>query len=199
MTHKRLKRLFTAAVLAMAMGNASAATITGMLGLNGSWQPMSGGVPSTVGDAKGIAFQTQSIGTATGDFITLLSGPAVVTMNGFDFNPVLAPNPVTLWSAGDFAFTMTSVNIELQTSIPNVGDFLILSGLGYITGIGFENTVADWIFSSQGGEGTDTFTWSSNSTAVVPLPPAAWLFGGALVGLVAVGRRRQGTSVRTPG
>lgn len=49
----------------------------------------------------------------------------------------------------------------------------------------------------------DTFsgqwTLASNGTlsyvAPVPLPPAVWLLGSALVGLVGVGRRRSGTAV----
>ncbi len=64
-------------------------------------------------------------------------------------------------------------------------------GLDPNTGNTMINTFSgQWTLASNG-----TLSYAASAPAPVPLPPAVWLLGSALVGLVGVGRRRTGTAV----
>jgi MYXO-CTERM domain-containing protein len=47
-----------------------------------------------------------------------------------------------------------------------------------------------FLITYQGGTGND-IVLNVASVSAVPIPPAGWLFGAGLVGLIAVSRRRK--------
>jgi VPDSG-CTERM motif len=83
-----------------------------------------------------------------------------------------------LWSVGGFTFDLTSATVVMQTA-----EFLNISGVGTISGNGFEDTTARWAFTVQnaGGGTGDFFSFSGNvSTHGVP-------DGGSAVALLGIG------------
>jgi hypothetical protein len=96
-------------------------------------------------------------------------------------------------------FSLTLINLTTSTTVganntpvANVTQLSVqLSGVPFIFGDNYELIV------SATASGTDTFPVSIdgnitvNAVNPVPLPPAAWLFGTALVGLGILARRRR--------
>jgi hypothetical protein len=164
--------------------NANAALIDGTIELAGGWTPIDSVAAATsIGVATGIDFtgDTSVVVASSGDLS--LTPYTFASMIDFQFNP-LTPNPVNVWSAGGFTFSMDSVTITTQNP-----SYLVLSGSGTISGNGFNPTPGTWEFSGQTASNI-TFSWSSSNVTVVPVPAAVWLFGSGLLGLVAVGRRK---------
>ncbi len=171
----------------MAASPAKAVLVDGSISLSGGFGPVDASLlPTTLGAATGIAFVgSASVDQATGDFAGLPG--AAVTTTDFQFDPALAPNPVNLWTVGSFTFTMDSLSVIYHDAY-----FLLLSGTGLLTAPGYEPTPGAWRLSSQTVD-QNTFTWSSStaSTAVVPVPAAVWLFGSGLIGIAGIARRRK--------
>lgn len=165
--------------------SANAALVSGDISLTGGFTPVDASqLPTNLGAATGIDFSSfATVGSATADF----AGTAghLATMGDFQFSPTLAPNPVSVWAVDGFMFDMTSVNVVFQNS-----NFLLLSGSGTVSGNGFDATQGIWNFSGQTATQI-TFSWSSSSATVVPVPAAAWLFGSGLLGLVGIARRKN--------
>jgi hypothetical protein len=87
-------------------------------------------------------------------------------------------NTPGLWSVGGFTFDLTSATVVMQTA-----EFLNISGVGTLSGNGFEDTTARWAFTVQnaGGGTGDFFSFSGNvSTQGVP-------DGGSAVALLGIG------------
>ncbi|MBA3573092.1 MAG: VPDSG-CTERM sorting domain-containing protein [Pyrinomonadaceae bacterium] len=117
-------------------------------------------------------------GGATGDFSGIAAGTSAAMATPWIFNPSTATPG--LWSVGGFTFNLDSSNIENQTSMN-----LTISGLGFVTGNGFDDTPIDWLFTSQnaGGQNMQEFSFSANSNADgVPVPE-----GGSTVALLGLG------------
>ena len=97
------------------------------------------------------------------------------------------------WSDGE-TVSLTTTLIEIMPGVK------LAIGFGGIAGTDFTvGTDQTLTLDIQGWEATSQQVWLRVSVteldavagpAVVPLPAAAWLFGSALLGLVAVGRRR---------
>jgi len=112
--------------------------------------------------------------------------------------------------ADEWTFTLTdnlivSISVDANDSPPsfNISNFLVISDSPLIV---FSFQAADNRYSFDGVLPADTYTFdvtgvSSGSiggsyigtvgATLVPIPAAAWLFGSALLGLVAVGRRKN--------
>jgi len=170
----------------IASGTVNAAFIDGSVEITGAFVPIDNANNQVGLDvATGIDFTNNtgivvaSAGDLTMPFATM------ATMSDFQFSP-LAPNPVTLWSAGGFSFDMDAVVINSQ-SITN----LSLSGLGIVSGGGFDATGGTWEFTANTAEGSTTFSWSSSTVSAVPVPAAVWLFGSGLLGLIGIARRKK--------
>ena len=192
--------LFAATLLTMPLAS-MAVPIEGEIGFTGVVTPTcsSGANPCTYGpganDADGLDFGSNGaadgpfgVTFATGDFAADGLGFADVGfISDFQYDP-LNPSPVNpLWTiAGDttlFSFALETIAINLETP-----GFINLSGTGTISAAGFDDTMGNWTFSSDGtGAGTQ-FAWSS-TTVPVSEPGVLLLLGIAMLGLAA--RRRR--------
>jgi hypothetical protein len=186
-------RLFVISLfLFFSASNASAAFITGSIGFTGSYQIWDDDTSMTVtdfniGDTILVSDDTTVTGVVDGSFATagITAGDAV-THNDIPYNPTGSINDI--WSVG--GFTM-DINTMIVASIDTIdGNFITLTGDGSIssTNPSLETTPGTWIFSAN-TLGAN-LTWSSSST-VVPVPPAVWLFGSGLIGLVGIARRKN--------
>jgi len=85
-----------------------------------------------------------------------------------------------LWQIGGFTFDLTSSTVVSQSAT-----FLDVSGVGTISGNGFDPTPGTWSFNSTQADGSSnpTFSFQANSAAVPEASPLA-LFGMGVLGLI---------------
>ena len=167
---------------------ASAAPITGDIGMGGALLPSCGGVSGggcTMDIADGLDFTPNSalISFATGDFATagIVFGD-LATINDFGFDPFATVNP--LWTIAGFSFALESLTIVDQTST-----VLELRGSGTISADGFDDTLGFWSLSTDAASPNITFSWSS--TTVAPEPGILILMGMGLIGGLAARRLKR--------
>jgi hypothetical protein len=88
-----------------------------------------------------------------------------------------------LWSVGGFVFNLTSSTIVVQTA-----DFLSISGVGSVSGNGFDLTTANWNFSSQspGAGQPPVFSFSAATGAPPGGPGTGVPDGGETAALLGV-------------
>jgi len=102
------------------------------------------------------------------------------------FNPSTPTIP--LWSVGGFTFNLTSSTIVTQTNF-----FLNVTGVGTLSGAGFDTTPGTWSFtiSNALGKTSETFGFQSDTAAgLVPDGGAtAALLGFALAGVEMLRRK----------
>lgn len=176
-------------------GAANAAFINGSVEIVGAFVPVDDGSSQVGLDvATGIDFTNDAgiVVASAGDLSTLTFGTAAI-MSDFQFLPSLSPSPITLWLATDsnsdpFSFELEAVTVNSQSATN-----LSLSGTGTIFGApaGFDATPGTWELTANTADGSTTFSWSSSTVGVVPVPAAVWLFGSGLLGLVGIARRRS--------
>jgi hypothetical protein len=163
----------------------------------------SGPIAGTI-DFVGVAtFDTTSLATATrvdlwnssfvtqvgGAFASIAPGTNVTMGTPWVFNSgtpaATMPGPALsgLWSVGGFTFDLTQSTIVSQSST-----FLNVTGVGTISGNGFDATPGTWSFTSSRADGQDsqTFGFESNTAAV---PEAATVALFAIGGSVLAGGR----------
>jgi hypothetical protein len=173
MTTKLIAILTAGAAVAVALlaVSVNAAQINGGISFAGDYRPVdaANNVVSDLTLASWIRFGPDGI-----------IGPTVVTAGAGDFSSVpasstaviaspLAVNPAgilpsgALWSVGGFSLTLSSIS---ETGV--APDLMKLTGVGTITGPGFDPTPGTWIatFNTLGG----SFSWSFSSAAVPLLP-----------------------------
>lgn len=132
---------------------------------------------------------TETTGGNTGSFSGVTNNVPVTFFAPWNFNsgPIM-----NFWSfnspGGNFRFDLTASTISSQNSM-----FLTVSGTGFIRGTNsmgdsFTPTAGNWAFtiqdSSSGGGATFTFSFSADTSAVVPEGGSALALLG--IGLVAV-------------
>jgi hypothetical protein len=174
-----LKSAVVGALLTVAPLAASAATISGTIGITGTVN-MGTSVFAIGGNVD--LNDPGNVIIATGDFSVLptgLAGYGTVALTDISFAA-----PGVIWSAGAFTFTATSF-VNFVDEAVNKG----FTALGVMTAAGFDATTGIMSFTSQ--ELTSGATATFSSTTVVPLPAAGFLLFGALGGLGFVGRRRR--------
>ncbi len=126
---------------------------------------------------------------ATGSFATtVVMGDIASFPSLYQFNPSAPATP--LWTVGGFTFDLTSSTVVLQNS-----KFLVIEGVGTLTGNGFDATVGTWAFTSQQSDGSNrgSFSFSANNAAVPGQVPdggtTVALLGAALTGVAALRRK----------
>jgi hypothetical protein len=87
--------------------------------------------------------------------------------------------------------TFTSVPVNITGIVPD--DFLGFDVINFSAVSSFQDPVLLPINGILGGSSRE-FEWSGNYTftyTYVPVPPAVWLFGSGLIGLIGVARRKK--------
>lgn len=185
---KKFIYLLSGLAMLATTGIASAATINGSVQIVGTMETV-----GTLPNVTGIDFLTSGVSdwdvdNAQGDLAPMLGGN---TINGslkmFDFSFSDAAK-TTIWEYSkdphDFKFVTDSIS-NSQTD-----NFLSVTILGTLISSKFENTAAVFHFTTQLETGKVKASFSSGTSAV-PVPAAAWLFGSALFGAAAIGRRKS--------
>jgi hypothetical protein len=140
--------------------------------------------------AGGAIYDTMSLATATrvntfvdvsvmsrsGDFSGFVNmGDPVTMAMPWIFSPS-TPTP-SLWSVGGFTYDLMSSTVVLQNA-----DFLLIQGIGTISGNGFMATQGTWSFTSQSPSANGIFSFSAGSGNGNSVPD-----GGVTVGLLGIG------------
>lgn len=142
-----------------------------------------GGSP-TVSTAFGVA--------PTGSFDGTGGMAVTYVASGFQFAPILDPNPVNpLWTFSLDGLTY-SFNLQSVTSSVGVGPSLNLAGTGLLSITGdnspYDPTEADWSFSTT-GSGPSTFGFVAGNATVPDGGTTVLLLGLALAGMGVLGKR----------
>ena len=157
--------------------NAFAATMNGSLIVGGEYSATGG---ANLGDATTIDLSTVGANGGTGDVTgTIDMSTPAGTGSSASLTAFLPVN--TFFTVAGWTLDLSTLNVIQQS----VG-VLNLSGVGVLSGNGFDATDVDWSFSSQSA----TSYSMTVSNAVVPVPAAAWLLGSGLIGLASIARRR---------
>jgi hypothetical protein len=189
----KAKQGLLAIVLVVLASTASAAMIEGDIAFSGFHNP--GDITGSPGTTAGsIDFNFLELAVGTGDFAFLAP---VVSGNLFTSMPFSASGAITTI---DPLFTITSLDgvvsktvsfiLQSGTVFKNINagvETWSVTGSGIFTLDGFDNTPGDFVYTNQGNASTSFSAQAAVSE--VPLPAAVWLFGSALMGLVAVRRR----------
>ena len=148
-----------------------------------------------------VTFDTMSLNTATritnwntslvtrdtGDFSGIALGTHS-TMSAWTFSPSTATPG--LWTVGGFTFNLSSSAVVSQSAV-----FLNITGIGTISGNGFDPTPGLWSFTSSNSNGTNnaTFSFQTNTVAVPEGSTVALLATGsvALAALRHFGRKAK--------
>jgi hypothetical protein len=126
-----------------------------------------------------VTFDTMSLATATrvniwnssfvlqdsGSFSSIAPGTNVTMAAPWIFNPSTATP--ALWKVGGFTFDLTSASVAVQNA-----NFLNVTGLGTVSGNGFDPTPGVWSFSSSNSNGSNSTTFGFQATTD-PVPESS--------------------------
>ena len=178
MIKKYLATMLGAAVLVAAAATSQASLITGSVTFIGG---------ATLGDAANatttdLSAATQvkswvnpggvlSVDGILGTTITAGSTPVVFSLAPWKFS--YAGPTAKLWSAGGFDFFLETSTVYSQSS-----SFLNVTGMGYMVGNGYDQTMGTWSFTIPSGASNGKFSFAAASAAV---PEPSTVVAGALL------------------
>ena len=185
-TSRLAKLLCSVALLGLVSVKAHAGPIIGDLEYNGVVFP----TPIPLSTTTHLDFLSPSTFALGNGALAPLTGAGTLDLFDFDINPFAGStsSPVAVWAQlgvpGGFAFSLTSLVIEHQDD-----SFLALSGAGFFSAAGYDDTDAVWSLTMQDtGDPSPILTFSASSA--VPEPEMLTLFGLALLGLSLTKRVR---------
>lgn len=143
-------------------------------------QDSAGNVTTNLATAAGIKEWTISeVEEGSGSFDAVTNGTSVSFLKPWLFDPLAPAAP--LWKIDgpeNFTFHLTST-----TTIYKSPYFLAIRGNGLLSGDGYQDTPAEWWFTTQGVAAENKFTWSSTAISVPDGGSTVILLGGSLLGL----------------
>ncbi len=152
-------------------------------------QDSAGNVTTNLASAAGIKTWTLAeVEEGSGSFDTVVDGASVSFLQPWLLDPLVSSTP--LWKiAGPEDFTF---NLISSTTVYQSAHFLAIRGNGMLTGNGFQDTPAEWWFTTQGVAAGGKFTWSSGAVSVPDSGSTIILLGGSLLGLFGLRRHFKG-------
>jgi hypothetical protein len=153
-----------------------ATPMTGLLNMSGT-ATFNKSFATASGVTKFIGVRVD--GGNTGAFSNIALNTPVKTASNYLFSP--STSTTALWSVAGFTFDLLSSTVVQQNA-----NFLLISGIGTISGNGFNTTQGVWAFSSQsagGRKGSATFTFSTNNASVPDGGATVLLLGSGLLGV----------------
>jgi hypothetical protein len=126
-----------------------------------------------------------NVAGVSGSYVGIVSlGDQVTMATPWIFTP--STNTPGLWSVDGFTFNLTSSTVVTQNAT-----FLNITGVGTVSGNGFEVTNARWAFTVQnaGGGTGEFFSFSANTASVPDGGSAVALLGISLVAIEFVRRK----------
>lgn len=193
-TFMKQRSIVATALAAIALGSSvQAASVTGSInfssGAGGGVILQNAGGMATTNISEAIAIQLwllAQVDGRDGSFISVTGGDPVSMPSTWIFSPSTPLSPLwTIPGQDNFAFHLATATVELQQA-----GVLLISGTGTLTGAGFDDTPASWLFSTQGVAVDGKFSWSSSTTAIPEFGSTA-LFSAALLGTCLLRRRNQ--------
>ncbi|MGA2662230.1 MAG: VPDSG-CTERM sorting domain-containing protein [Verrucomicrobiota bacterium] len=192
MKWKTLKYVAGSAVMLGLALTVRAGPITGGISLSGSYTLNGSDLTATTFTGfSGVTVATGLLDSPTGSFAG--TGGDAVTMNGFQFKPFAASNPLWSFTAGGvtYDFLLNSLTSAIQTK-----SLVEVSGNGTLQITGHTDTSGTWTFLGTAAGGFFSFTSSNpaggspgDSAGVPDGGATAILLGGALCGLGLVRRK----------
>ncbi|WP_240910232.1 PEP-CTERM sorting domain-containing protein [Desulfopila sp. IMCC35008] len=170
--------------------------LEGGLSMTGLYTPVNaGGSEVSIELATGIDFgawlnnadNTFVVSGANGSFTSLIG--TIGNITDFQFVGYTYVEDVSLWSAGNLSFEMSSLTWD-KGSDGDSNDIHVY-GLGVMNRVGYDDTPGVWNFTGQGADEAN-FSWSASVAASpVPEPATMLLFGTGLAGLAGLARRKK--------
>jgi hypothetical protein len=124
-------------------------------------------------------------------FLNGITADYLAPIDGLGLSPL---QTATEASSGASYSTAAQGRYGIETGI---NDYQVPGGAAQVlyalTGNGTTGTVQSYIVGGASLSSSGQLVLTANSTTAVPLPPAVWLFGSGLLGLVGVSRRRKAT------
>lgn len=144
---------------------------------------------TNLGAAEGVMDWTfTEVEEGSGSFDIVPDGAMVTFLQPWLFDSPLSVGP--LWTiAGPQAFTF---NLTSSTTVFQNSRFLAVRGTGVLTGNGYQDTPAEWWFTTQGSAADNKFSWSSATVSVPDGGSTVILLGGSLLGLFGLRRLFKG-------
>ncbi len=177
--------MFLALPFGLCVGTASAALIgdTVECAVTGQFQPTCGlSNTAVVGPGPEFVFAEPDF---AGDLLTIDIGASSITIQTLDFFLGFDPGSSIILSDLDWV-GMTGAIVGIENFSTSGTNGIEASDVSFTANsITFDMSQSDWE-----GNGVGIAEWDLVTT-LVPVPPALWLFGSGLLGLVGIARRKK--------
>jgi len=176
----KFKHILIGSFISLLAFNVQAVPIEGSFDMGGGafLLDAQGDVTNNASQAAAINFNPNNfrVIAAEGDFTSNLHNIGRIKDLSFD---VFASPVEDFWVMGGFSFDLIDVTRGVSNDPTS---FLVLNGTGLISGAGYDDTAADWRYSST-TTGNGAFSWSASSSSQnIPEPTVLALLSVGLIG-----------------
>lgn len=184
---KNIIKMSVLAAVALALTQAvQAVPITGSIGFTGR---ATFDTTFAATATKVVNWVSPIVNGTSGSFTTVANGSAVNFAAPWSFASGTLP---AFWSVGGFTYNLASSYVQAQGGVPGSTGYVIVNGVGTVSGNGYSTTALDWSFTSQGPSVTqnpETFTFSASASSVPDAGTTSVLLGSCLFGMAFLKRK----------
>jgi hypothetical protein len=169
-----------------------ATAITGSIGFSGIGVTLDNSSASTA--TAVTSWIAPVVSGDAGSFAVVANNTPAVFTAPWNFNTGSSVNP--FWAVGGFTFNLLSSSIVSQGGTAGVNGFVVVSGVGVVSGNSFDPTAMTWSFTTQdpssglAANGAPTWSFSASANTAVPDGGATvMLLGIALSGLALLKKK----------